>query len=230
MVHITADDFDLLIEDNARILCWTNQATKYSKMPGVKEYNLKIRSMLFGQRQAEESDIYPTDRILFSSPLFKVKNRENVTLETLNKAEFSIVASINTRAEVLKAEKCTQFGIECWEAELEIEGGKNEVVYIPTKKGEEQKRKVEQEIVTRAKEAGTGKEAGALWNYFHSFRQLFCEFKHTYCVTTHRAQGSTISSVFVDTGNILQNRDRLVAFKSLYVAATRAANRLALVL
>lgn len=229
MLELSLEDYQAVVEDRGRILTWTNGITKYSKVPGVQEYNFKIRSRLFGVDRALESDIWPTDRILFASPLFEVEERGNVKLQEVHKAEFKILASVNARGEVLRAEKVFQFGIECWKTELEMEGGVNAIAYIPTKAGEERKKEMEKEFCKTALEAESSKEAAQLWHYYHCFRQMFADVKHTYCITTHRAQGSTIPSVIVDVGNILQNRDRLIAFKSLYVALTRAADKLAIV-
>lgn len=221
------EEFDAIVADKARIITWTNQATKYSKIPGVKEYNSMIRGILFGEKQAAESDIYPTDKILFAAPLFEIKNQ--LSLEKLMDVEFEMIASVNTKAEVLKTEIVDRLGVECHKAEIELEGGVNAEAYIPTHKGQEQKARLEEEFRKLAIDSGDSKKAAKAWQYYHTFRQCFADVKHTYCITSHRSQGSTIDQVFVDTQNILQNRDRLVAFKSLYVAATRAKNKLTLI-
>jgi hypothetical protein len=229
LMEFSAEEFEEITSDRARILTWTNQRTKYSTAAGVNEYNHKIRSMLFGEAEAAASNIYPTDRILFTSPLFEVKDLTALSLETLAKTEFEMLASVNAKAEVLKEEKVFLLGVECHKAEIEIEGSINAVAYIPTKAGQETKQRMEKEFAKIALDSDGAKEAAKAWQYYHTFKQCFAEIKYTYCITTHRAQGSTIDKVFVDCANILQNRDRLVAFKSLYVAATRAKDKLILI-
>lgn len=226
LADFTLTEFEQIIFDQARIITWTNQATKYCTAPGVNEYNHKIRSMLFGEDKALEQIIWPTDRILFASPLFRVKDYKALKLETLMDAEFEMIASVNTKSEVISIEKETIMSVECYKALLELEGGVNVTAYIPTKLGEETKKRMEAEFRQIAIDADGGKASGKAWEYYHTFRQIFADIKHTYCITSHRAQGSTIPHVFVDIPNILQNRNRLVAFKSLYVAATRAADTL----
>lgn len=231
MINFTASEFEEIISDNARIICWTNSSTKYSTLPGVAQYNKMVRSRLFGEELAAASDIYPTDRILFASPLMELKDTslEELAFEKLLEAEFSILCSVNAKAEVLRAEIAMVMGVECWKTELEVEGNFNCIAYIPTNAGKVEKENIEKRLRELAANCSNGKEAETGWRYYHTFRQCFADVKHTYCVTGHRSQGSTIDKVYVDVGNMLQNRDRLVAFKNLYVAATRARNSLSLI-
>jgi exodeoxyribonuclease-5 len=233
LIDFTDDQFDHIISGQGRVITWTNGVTKYSKLPGVNEYNFAVRSRLFGEGLARESLIYPTDRILFASPLILASDGKHETLafEDLltDKIKFEVKASVNSKAEVLKAEYFLLMGVECWKTELEMEGGRNEIAYIPTKLGEVIKAAFEGDIRKRAIAAGAQKEASKLWEFYHTYRQCFADIKHIYCITGHRSQGSTISEVFVDVGNILQNRDRKIAFKNLYVSATRAKDSLYLV-
>jgi hypothetical protein len=185
---------------------------------------------LFGADLAEESDIWPSDRILMASPLMSTDDQEKLSLENLMSAEWKMLASVNTRAEVLSVEPCTILGVECHKTLVELEGGTDSTIYIPTKAGQLVKSAQEKILMDLAIKAGDAQLAGKAWTVYHTYRQAFADVKHTYCVTTHRSQGSTIPHVFVDVGNILQNRDRLVAFKSLYVASTRAAESLTLCL
>jgi len=223
------DSFEAVINDKARILVWTNKSSRYCPRPGVAEYNHYIRSRLFGESQANASTVHPTDKILFASPLFEFDTK-TLTMDNLKDAEFTILASVNTRGEVLKTTKTKLLGFEVWETEIELEGGKNVICFIPTKEGAVLKSRFENQLKEAAIKAPKGKEAGDLWHYYHTFRQCFADIKHTYCITGHRAQGSTVSKVFVDVPNILQNRDRKVAFKNLYVCCTRAQDELALFL
>jgi hypothetical protein len=229
MADFTLEEFEEIIQDKARIITWTNQVTKFSRCPGVSEYNFNIRSRLFGAERAAEQLVWPTDKILFATPLFSIGNIQSLKLETLMDTEFEMVASVNTKAEVVSLEKAVLMGVECHKALLELEGGVNRTAYIPTNAGEETKKRMEAEFRQIAIDAGGGRASGKAWEYYHTFRQLFADIKHTYCITSHRAQGSTIPRVYVDVPNILQNRNRLVAFKSLYVGATRAAEQLDLI-
>jgi hypothetical protein len=231
LIDFTESQFDKIVNDAGRIIVWTNSSSAYCKIAGVNQYNAAIRERFFGVSQARESNIYPTDRILFASPLIIAEYHEDLTFEKLldKKTKFEIKASVNSKAEVLMAEKFLLMDIECWKTELEAEGGSNLIAYIPTKLGEQQKAAREKQIRELAIGAGNQRDASKYWEYYHTYRQCFADVKHTYCITGHRSQGSTIEEVFVDVGNLLQNRDRKVAFKNLYVSATRAKDSLNLI-
>ena len=69
------------------------------------------------------------------------------------------------------------------------------------------------------------KQNGKLWGQFWKQKELFHEVKYAYAITAHRAQGSTYESVYVDFQDILLNRERREAFQCLYVAYSRASQR-----
>lgn len=222
------DSFSQVIEDKARILVWTNSSTKYCPRPGVAQYNQYIRGRLFGEKEAKESPVYPTDKVLFASPLFVCDAPQELSVDNLLEAEFEIKASVNTRAEVVKTELTVFLGFEVWRTEFELESGNNVIGFIPTVAGQKRKEKLEAMLIGQANAETNHKLRGDLWHYYHTYKQAFADIKHTYCITGHRAQGSTVPNVFVDASNILQNRDRLIAFKNLYVCATRAQENLTL--
>lgn len=59
------------------------------------------------------------------------------------------------------------------------------------------------------------------WRYFWVMRNAFHRVRHAYAKTAHRIQGSTFTTVFVDTVDILANSNTREALRCLYVAATR---------
>lgn len=67
---------------------------------------------------------------------------------------------------------------------------------------------------------------GKLWRNFWNLKDLFHEVKYAYAITAHRSQGSTYETVFVDSGDILLNRNRKEALQCLYVATSRPTTRL----
>jgi exodeoxyribonuclease-5 len=64
------------------------------------------------------------------------------------------------------------------------------------------------------------------WQEFWELKSLFANVNYAYCLTIHKAQGSTFQHVFVDVPNILMNRNVRERNQLLYVAVTRAAKRL----
>lgn len=77
--------------------------------------------------------------------------------------------------------------------------------------------------------AHDAKGNGKLWKKFWEHQELFHPVKYAYALTAHRAQGSTYENVWVDTQDILLNRNRKEAFQCLYTACSRPTTRLYLV-
>jgi len=63
------------------------------------------------------------------------------------------------------------------------------------------------------------------WREFWDLKNLFADLNYAYCLTIHKAQGSTFQNVFVDVPNALTNRNIRERNQLLYVAVTRAARR-----
>lgn len=218
---LQAETFEKLMSGDCRIISWTNAV--------VDIYNLAVRSHMFGPEKAKAGFLYPEDQILFTQPLFTRRNIERMELRRLldEENEPELTCSINTKAKVVKTEPTEVFGIPVLRVHLLVEGGMNTVGYFPTREGEKMKEAVAKGLKNTAQTATRNK--GQAWKWFHSFNECFMSCKHSYAITGHRSQGSTISEVFVDVGNMLANPNRLEAFKNLYVGATRAKDRLYLI-
>lgn len=65
-----------------------------------------------------------------------------------------------------------------------------------------------------------------MWKRFWEHKEIFHDIRFAYALTAHRAQGSTYTNAYVDYQDILYNRDRVEAFKCLYVACSRARKKL----
>lgn len=65
-----------------------------------------------------------------------------------------------------------------------------------------------------------------LWREFWKAKSQFHSIRFGYALTAHRAQGSTYETCFVDQHDILANPTKREAFRCLYVAATRASDRI----
>ncbi|AVL94958.1 putative DNA helicase [Moumouvirus australiensis] len=66
-----------------------------------------------------------------------------------------------------------------------------------------------------------------LWDYYHKkLIEPFAEVNFGFSITSHKSQGSTYPSVYVDVQDILLNPNIIESQKALYTAAGRAANKL----
>lgn len=66
------------------------------------------------------------------------------------------------------------------------------------------------------------------WKDFFDTKNFFSDIRHTYACTVHKSQGSTYGTVFVDVSDIIKNRDIKETAKLMYVAVSRAADRVVL--
>jgi exodeoxyribonuclease-5 len=60
-------------------------------------------------------------------------------------------------------------------------------------------------------------------------RKAFAPLRHAYALTTHKSQGSTFDTAIVDYNDLSRMRSAFAFNRALYVAATRAAENLAVV-
>ncbi|AGF85163.1 DNA helicase [Moumouvirus goulette] len=71
------------------------------------------------------------------------------------------------------------------------------------------------------------KTVSILWDYYHKkLIEPFAEVNFGFSITSHKSQGSTYPSVYVDVQDILSNPNIIESQKALYTAAGRAANKL----
>lgn len=81
------------------------------------------------------------------------------------------------------------------------------------------------QLAGRAKRA-KGLDRKIAWKKFWDVRNKFHDVRYGYAITSHRVQGTTLESVFVDSQDILANRNKREAWRSLYVAVTRATTKM----
>ncbi|AEX61838.1 putative DNA helicase [Megavirus courdo11] len=75
------------------------------------------------------------------------------------------------------------------------------------------------------------KVVSMLWDYYHKkLIEPFAEVNFGFSITSHKSQGSTYNSVYVDIQDILSNPNTIESHKALYTAAGRAANRLGFII
>lgn len=66
------------------------------------------------------------------------------------------------------------------------------------------------------------------WDQFWEAKEYFHDVRYGYAETAHKAQGSTYRDVYVDSGDILMNKNKEEAYRCFYVGCTRPTTRLIL--
>lgn len=66
------------------------------------------------------------------------------------------------------------------------------------------------------------------WDQFWEAKEYFHDVRYGYAETAHKSQGSTYRDVYVDSMDIMANKNKEEAYRCFYVASTRPTTRLIL--
>lgn len=71
-----------------------------------------------------------------------------------------------------------------------------------------------------------------IWEEFYSeVVDIFADISYGYCITTHKSQGSTFKSVYIDLNNIIEkNSNEEESYRCLYTAVTRSSKKINILL
>lgn len=214
---------------DARIVAYRNQS--------VDRYNAMIHSALYpGPEPFAVGERVIVNEMFDDARLTNDEWRraKRVTLYT---SEEAVVASITPDSHPYYPE------VQAYRVVLDRDGDAQVVVYIPAdmaafnrhkealwaewrrlKAAEDVARMNGQAvsaIAEQRKEAA--KKAGM-------FTRAFAPLRHVYAITAHKSQGSTIDTVVVDYSDLARMRDPFDFNRALYVAVTRAARHVAVVI
>lgn len=196
------ENLDLFVEGKAKCISWRNIT--------VDKYNEFIRGHIFGLRQAKLNVWLPDDKIVATAHLKDLE--DNTFMKTDEEAKVLQVALGNHP-------RHTEFQI--WNLLCEDESGRKVTIRTLTPEGAFALRNRLNELSMEAKSGKRYK-----WKEFWALKEAFHEVRHSYAITSHRSQGSSYLKVFVDLEDIMLNRNRQEAFRSLYVACTRQREEL----
>lgn len=183
---------------DAKAISWRNVT--------VDRYNQLVRSAIFGRQESRLNPWLPTDKIVATAHL---KDLDDETF--MRTDEEAVVGDCVVKSHPWHPD------IECYDILATIEGGKRHTLFVPTSAGA---LTLNHRLNDLSREAKNGKRYK--WREFWKLKETFHEIKHSYAITTHRSQGSSYLRTFVDLEDIMLNRNRAEAFRSLYVACTRA--------
>jgi exodeoxyribonuclease-5 len=182
--------------DMTKVACWRNRT--------VDDYNRYIRAGL-GLNGAYDVE----DRLLMGSPL----NRDGEMLAHTD--EEVIVSSVDSRIFSYPEGELEAYALGLRDRSFSL--------YVPKRP------ELLQSMLT--KRANTASQAAGyprkkLWKDFWELKDLFQTPRYGFALTTHRLQGTTLDNVYIDKPDIMANRNKLEAFRSFYVAATRAQHNI----
>ena len=201
---LRAFDTEAFEEDatHARVLAYRNKR--------VRRFNREIRAERYGADAARfvegewlvatETWLHDGVPRLTNSEEVRVKKATTDTLESEDQQEWKV-----------------------WKLKVRTPGrGLTRTAYVLH---EDEHERYEEELERRREKA---QEDGSKWDRFFDLREQFARVDYAYATTVHRAQGSTFDTVFVDHRDLQACRDPEERTALLYVAVTRPARRLAL--
>ena len=189
---------------SARVLSWRNDR--------VRGYNDLVRELLYGRVEARENALLVGERVVVCNP---VQSLSDDTVTLMHTDEEGVIQ----RIEVVEHPNYPE--IECYRCII-LRDATEDLAYVftPTERGW----KVANRMLGQLKQKAM-KEDRVFWGAFWRLKELMNDVRPCHALTTHRSQGSTFREVFVDVDDIMANRERADAFRSLYVAVTRAQHK-----
>jgi exodeoxyribonuclease-5 len=194
------ENLEHLKSGDAKVIAWRNVT--------VDTYNRFIRSHLFGVTAREPW--LPDDKIVATAHL-----------KGLDDETFMRTDEEATVLEVVRGFHPRFNEFEIWNLLALDETGKKVTIRTLTPEGQFALNNRLNELSMEAKQGKRYK-----WAEFWRLKEAFNEVRHSYAITSHRSQGSSYTKTFVDLEDIMLNRNRNEAFRSLYVACTRQREEL----
>ncbi|MEM8675438.1 MAG: AAA family ATPase [Cyanobacteria bacterium P01_G01_bin.67] len=185
--------------DYARLLVWRNKTAAAA--------NRFVRSRLWGQ----DAPIFvPGDRLIAKKPLFRIrpgqkgKNKWGILLN--NSEECSVIEQ-----PTIKQLSYDKIAYQYRSVPTITDGGFEVNLSILTETGKQLKDEKIRDYIEKKQ-----------WHKYFDLSRLFDDVTYAYSITVHKAQGSSIEYVFLDTEDI---RDCPDLQKILYTALTRSKTR-----
>lgn len=194
-------NIELFKTDEAKIITWRNIK--------VDEYNAYVRKLIFGD-EARRTKWIPTDKIVATSRITDLDG--NILLQTDETAEV---------LEVVEGYHPMHNEFDIYNILALDERERKVTLRVLTDSGAF---KLSNRLNELSMEAKGGKRYK--WREFWELKEAFAEIRHSYAITSHRSQGSSYRKVFVDLEDLMLNRNKPEAFRSLYVSCTRQREEL----
>lgn len=195
------ENLELFESGDAKVIAWRNVT--------VDQHNNYIRRLIFGL-EAKKHQWLPGDQIVARAPL---KNLDGDLI--MQNAEEARILEVVTGQHPIHTE------FEIFNLLVEHESGRKITIRTLTPAGNFA---VSNRLNELSMEAKNGKRYK--WREFWKLKEAFHDVRHSYAWTSHMSQGSSILKGFIDLEDIMLNRNRAEAFRSLYVACTRQREEL----
>lgn len=190
----------------------------------VGELNKLARYSVYGE-EAKTYDYLIGDKLILRSPTycFAHKLTNGTTIDHCLRKK-NIQLDTNTRAEVIGITYNTVLGLSCYELFIKTKLGDKGFIYVALNSDEQDALK--KKMYTSALYDSNTQSSNKKWANYHNLTLVLSNAKHSYAMTVHCAQGSTIENVFVDDKDIDKVNNPILKKKLRYVAYSRAKDNL----
>lgn len=221
--------------DYAKVVCWRNSTTDY--------FNKEIRLLI---NKAETlPKIIPGDKLVLSKPYFIGKtmlpNNEELDVMSLQVVARDIpYIMIDREKNAFKrvqmdddifadtGKKHLVFHAKQYTCVCKAMDGREYTVAILHEELEAEYTRIREDMVKSAKKCEMF-EQKEMWRQFYDMEKKFATVTYNYCLTAHKAQGSTYNYCISMEWDIDQAREYEERNRIRYVAATRARHKLFIV-
>jgi hypothetical protein len=171
-----------------------------------------VRSEIWGN-SIEDYNI--GDRLICKKPLFRV-NPVNGKLEIkiANSTEFEVWEKPLLDSLAIAGTKYNYNKVKVLDCERNLF-----VAFILTTASSKLRDAELKRLSTEARESKVNSHRSALWQSFYLLQQTFDDIAFSYAITTHKSQGSTYDSVYIDLPDLMKSPDLKTI---VYTALTRS--------
>lgn len=197
-----------------KVLAWRNAT--------VESYNSLVRERMFKNRAQEQYLV--GDHIMMAAPKIK-RERQRMydskgkpyTVETER-----VILTVDDEGKIVdrKINKHSKYNLDVYCLVVDFYGEKYQLNILHPNSMQAYNA-ILKSLADRARKP----KCGYIWKEFWALKRSFDQIRYSYCITTHRAQGSSYKNVIVDVQDILANKNKNEALRCLYVAVSRASER-----
>jgi hypothetical protein len=184
--------------DRVRLLTWTNRR--------VERWNRWLKPRLYPE---VETPFHPDQALVLTSPL----------LEGGWSSPRRVKMPCDEAVRIRRMEPLSWRGLKLWRLAVENdEGSVGELTYVSPEQEEDVQAQLQAWRMERA--------GGLVGSSIQDWESAKVGVQSAHAITVHRSQGSSFDEVFLDLPSLLSNPRRKECLQLLYVAVTRARQRL----
>jgi exodeoxyribonuclease-5 len=214
------NDIKLLLTDEeykrdsnfTRTLAWTNET--------INKLNTVFRRLIYGNELADKYEYVIGEKLVANKPIV-IKEHDCTTVLFTTSDEFKVVAVKSSTMTFEFSQK--EYVIKCYWLSVKSNYS-DEIKVIPVI--HKDSKAFYNTYLNNIKNKAIDSKSDQMWRYYYNIQNKLANVSYAYCMTVHKAQGSTFKHCTVVQNDILLNRKPLERNQILYTAYTRPSQYL----